>query len=185
MRIIRPAEYKVMPWKNGGGSTIEIYVSSNGADPFNWRVSMATVDADGAFSTFNGYERHIMVMSGAGMALDVEGRGKFSLEPLKPFIFSGDAKVHGSLLNGTVLDLNLMVRRDFGRGLLHVVDRAAGDKIGSEESLYLIHVLQGGCTIGKDQLHPNDSFFLEMGKCIFLSAPLRFAICEITPRLRL
>lgn len=184
MRIIRPSEYRVMPWKNGGGSTTEIYVSSNGADPFNWRVSIATVNADGPFSAFNGYERHIMVLSGAGMTLNVEGRGKFGLEPLKPLTFSGDAKVHGSLLKGPVLDFNLMVRRDFGHGTLYVMDGRAGDKLGSDKRLHLIHVLQGGCEISNEQLGPNDSFCLEVGEHVSLSTPLKFAICEITPRLQ-
>ena len=109
MHVIRPAEYRVMPWKNGGGSTTEIYVSPNGTGPFNWRVSIATVNEDGPFSVFNGYERHIMVLSGAGMALDVEGRGRIDLAPLNPFSFSGDLQVASSLSHGPVLDFNLMV----------------------------------------------------------------------------
>ena len=180
MRIIRPAEYRVMPWKNGGGTTTEIFVSPNGTAPFNWRVSIATVNEDGPFSTFNGYERHIMVLSGAGMTLDVEGRGKFSLGPLNPFTFSGDAEVNGSLLSGPVLDFNLMVRRDFGRGILRVMDCSAGHKIGSDHSLQFIHVLQGKFEIGNDRLQPNDSFYLEVGERGVLSTPLKLAICEIT-----
>ena len=70
------------------------------------------------FSTFNGYERHIMTLAGEGMRLEVEGRGRFELKPFKPFSFSGDMRVSGALLNGPVLDFNLMVRRDFGRNSL-------------------------------------------------------------------
>ncbi len=41
-----------MPWKNGGGVTTEICVSPpSGA--FDWRVSIATVNADGPFSTLH------------------------------------------------------------------------------------------------------------------------------------
>ena len=182
MRVIRPSEYKDMPWKNGGGVTTEIYSSPSSA-AFDWRVSIATVNADGPFSAFSGYERHIMTLSGDGMALDIEGRGKFTLEPLQPFSFSGDAKVHGSLLQGAVMDFNLMVRRDFGSGTLRVRDCKAGDRLGSEKSLFLGYVLQGECEAEGHEFEPNSSFCLETGEFFTLPAPLKLAICEITPRL--
>ena len=45
MRTLREADYRRMPWKNGGGETIEMMVSPAGAsfDTFDWRVSMAYV----------------------------------------------------------------------------------------------------------------------------------------------
>jgi environmental stress-induced protein Ves len=182
MRVIGPEEYRAMPWKNGGGVTTEIWASPpSGA--FDWRVSIATVDADGPFSTFTGYERYIMTLTGEGMVLDIEGRGKFALEPLKPFSFSGDAQVHGSLMRGAVLDFNLMVRRDFGSGKLRLTDGKAGDKLGSEKSLHLTYVLQGACEAEGRQLEPNCSFYLGMGEFFVLPAPLKLAVCEITPRL--
>jgi environmental stress-induced protein Ves len=180
MRIIRPAEYRVMPWKNGGGVTTEICASpSSGA--FDWRVSIATVNSDGPFSTFIGYERHIMTLSGEGMVLDIEGRGKFTLEALEPFSFSGDARVHGSLIQGAVLDFNLIVRRDFGSGTLCVTECKSGDKFGSEKSLHLAYVLQGECEAEGNQLEPNSGFCLGTGEIFTLLAPLKLVICEITP----
>lgn len=182
MRVIKPAEYRAMPWKNGGGVTTEIWASPpSGA--FDWRVSIATVNADGAFSAFTGYERHIMTLSGEGMVLDIEGRGKFTLEALLPFSFSGDAKVHGSLLQGAVLDFNLMVRRDFGSGTLRVTECKAGHRLGSEKNLCLAYVLQGECEAEGHELALNSSFYLGTGDFFTLPAPLKLAICEITPRL--
>ncbi len=51
MQILRASDHRVMPWKNGGGSTTEIAVFpiDSGLDAFDWRVSMATVAADGPF----------------------------------------------------------------------------------------------------------------------------------------
>ena len=181
MHIIHPGKYKVMPWKNGGGSTTEIYVCPEGVNEFDWRVSIATVNEDGPFSTFIGYERHIMTLAGEGMRFEVEGRGRFDLEPFKPFAFSGDVQVSGSLLNGPVLDFNLMVRRDFGRGILSVLDCSAGHRLGSGQSLHLVHVLEGECEIGDDHVSPNDSFYLAAGEWVFLSSALKLTVCEITP----
>ncbi len=180
MRVIRPSEYRVMPWKNGGGVTTEIFASPPSAD-FDWRVSIATVNGDGPFSVFIGYERHIMTLAGEGMKLDVEGRGRFDLEPFKPFAFAGDVQVSGSLLGGPVLDFNLMVRRDFGLGTLSVLDCNAGLGLGSGQSLHLVHVLKGECEIGDDRVRPNDSFWLGAGEHVSLSAHAKLVICEITP----
>lgn len=181
MRVIGPSEYRDMPWKNGGGVTTEIYISPY-SGVFDWRVSIAKVNADGPFSAFTGYERHIMTLSGEGMVLDIAGRGKFPLEPLRPFSFSGDAKVHGSLSRGAVMDFNLMVRRDFGSGTLCVTECKAGDKVGSERSLHLAYVLKGACKTEDHQLEPTSSFCLGMGDFFTLPASLKLAICEITPR---
>lgn len=169
-----------MPWKNGGGLTTEIYAGPPSGD-FDWRVSIATVNADGPFSKFNGYERHIMTLSGEGMVLDIEGRGKFNLEPFRPFSFSGDAQVHGSLLQGPVQDFNLMVRRDFGSGTLCVTECKVGDTLGSDKSLHLAYVLHGECAAEGYQLEANASFFLGTGDFLTLPAPLKLAICEVTP----
>jgi uncharacterized protein len=169
-----------MPWKNGGGVTTEIFACPPSGD-FDWRVSIATVDADGPFSKFSGYERHIMTLSGEGMVLDIEGSGKFTLEPLRPLTFSGDAQVHGSLLRETVLDFNLIVRRDFGQGTLRVVESSAGDKLGSRKSSYLVYVLEGKCEAGGNELEQSASFYLGTGDFLTLTAPLKLAICEVTP----
>jgi environmental stress-induced protein Ves len=180
MHVIRPSEYRVMPWKNGGGSTTEIYVSPEGASNFDWRVSIATVKEDGRFSTFNGYERHIVALAGEGMRLEIEGLGKFDLKPYKPFSFSGGLQVLGSLLNGPVLDFNLMVRRDFGLGVLNVLDCNAGHWLGGQGFLFL-HVLKGECEIKGKRVGLSDSFYLEAGERVSLRADLKLAICEITP----
>ena len=184
MQIIRPLAYRVMPWKNGGGETTEIFVSP-ASGIFDWRVSIAKVNSDGPFSTFDGYDRHIMTLSGQGMMLDIEGRGVSELKPLKPFSFSGDLRVDGTLVDGPVLDFNLMVRRDFGQGTLRVMDCAAGYHFAPGLSLRLIHVLDGECSFGDESVRANDSFYLGAGEQVFLSVPLKLVICEITARSKL
>ena len=43
MRLLKRSDYRCMPWKSGGGETIEIAVDPAGAglDDFDWRVSLA------------------------------------------------------------------------------------------------------------------------------------------------
>ena len=76
MHILRAENYRRMRWKNGGGETAEIAVSpdSAGLDDFDWRVSMATVEAGGPFSMFAGVDRTLSILEGEGILLVVEGR---------------------------------------------------------------------------------------------------------------
>src|SRR5690348_16103916 len=73
MRIIRSSDYRRMPWKNGGGETVEVTIAPEGAslDAFDWRVSMARVASSGPFSRFPGVDRTLAVLAGGGMRLDV------------------------------------------------------------------------------------------------------------------
>jgi uncharacterized protein len=122
MRLIGPADYRHMPWKNGGGVTIEIAASPPGSslDSFDWRVSMATVVEAGAFSTFPGVDRTLCVLQGNGIRLDVDGKSTTLTQSSAPFAFAADAKIAGTPLNGAITDLNVMTRR--GR-YCHTVSR--------------------------------------------------------------
>lgn len=113
MRIIRAAEHRVVPWKNGGGLTREVLVEPDPADPaqFLWRISIATVAQAGPFSRFPGIDRGIAVLAGAGMRLDVDGEAVTLLRGGEPFRFSGDAEVRSELIAGETIDLNVMTRR--------------------------------------------------------------------------
>ena len=123
MRIIRAGEYRRMRWKNGGGETAEIAVSPPGAalDAFDWRISMARVEADGPFSLFPGIDRTLLILEGSGVSLAVAGRPAVDLTPASdPLPFPGDVAATARLIAGPVGDLNVMTRR--GR-LSHEVTR--------------------------------------------------------------
>lgn len=112
MRHLRAADYVVMPWRNGGGVTHEIARDPAEGD-FDWRLSMATVAEDGPFSIFPGVDRTLTVLTGAGIALCVEGMAPAELRPGMPFAFPGDRVAESRLLHGPVTDLNVMTRRGF------------------------------------------------------------------------
>ena len=111
------AKLAAVPWKNGGGSTREVLCWPPGSDldHFDWRVSIATIAADGPFSVFAGVDRHIMLLRGDGVRLEGEGVQHRLDTPLEPFAFSGDAALRCALLGGESTDFNLMVRRVRGR----------------------------------------------------------------------
>ncbi len=113
-QTIRAPDYRRMPWKNGGGETVEIAVYPPEADlsAFGWRVSMATVASDGPFSVFPGIDRTLSILQGAGMELDIAGRTPVVLtHASKPLAFPADAATTARLVSGTITDLNVMTRR--------------------------------------------------------------------------
>ena len=111
--IQRPAEGRWMPWRNGGGSTLELAIDPPGATleaGFHWRLSSAQVAASGPFSTFPGLERWLMLLDGDGFDLDFGARGSVELShALEPLRFSGDWPAQATLRGGPSTDLNLMV----------------------------------------------------------------------------
>ena len=115
MRILRASDHKTTPWKNGGGTTTQICVWPPGAglDDFDWRVSMARVASDGPFSGFAGVDRTLAVLAGEGIELRVADAPPVTLTPARPpFSFPGDAATQARLVDGPILDLNVMVRRE-------------------------------------------------------------------------
>jgi environmental stress-induced protein Ves len=153
MRILRAADYKRMPWKNGGGETVEIAVDppEAGLGDFAWRVSMAAVAADGPFSTFLEIDRTLSVLSGAGMELTIEGHGAVVLDRSSPpYAFPADVSTHARLLDGPITDLNVMTRR--GR-YAHAVSRLrAPFALQSSPSLRLLLCAEGGLNVGHGEM---------------------------------
>jgi len=104
-----PASQRIpQPWKNGGGVTREIAVFPEGAEDFDWRISMAEVSQAGPFSRFEGVDRHLTVLSGR-MRLDMPD-GRHILNADDSTAFAGETPVEATPLL-PVIDLNVMTRR--------------------------------------------------------------------------
>ncbi|HZI04709.1 MAG TPA: HutD family protein, partial [Archangium sp.] len=130
MRRLGPADYRDMPWKNGGGVTRELLKLPHPSDParFLARLSIATVGDSGPFSVFPGVDRTLMILDGAGVALTLRGEREVVLDRRwQPFAFPGEAEIQCRLLGGPVRDFNLMVDRALAQGALAVVLLAPGE----------------------------------------------------------
>lgn len=126
MRILRAADYRRMPWKNGGGETAEIAVFPATAtlEAIDWRLSMAVVASDGPFSQFPGVDRTLTVLDGAGFQLTVGAYGERHVltRASAPLPFPADVPAHATLIGGAVTDLNVMTRRQsFGHSVERIV----------------------------------------------------------------
>ncbi len=128
-----------MPWKNGKGETVEIAVFPPGAsmDAFEWRISMASVANDGAFSLFPEIDRTLSILSGHGMSLTIDAAAPVLLTmESDPLRFAADVPVDATLVDGAITDLNVMTRR--GR-FAHSVERRA--------SSFSVHGCERGETV--------------------------------------
>ena len=169
MRILRAAGYRVMPWKNGGGTTTEIAVSPDGAglDDFDWRISMARVETGGPFSSFAGIDRTLSVLEGDGVVLDIAGQPPARLTAdSAPLAFPGDVPTSAALIGGPITDLNVMTRR--GR-MAHGVERRplSGEiRIAPRAETTLVLAVNGGFTLltgDAPSLGPLDTLILDRG----------------------
>jgi environmental stress-induced protein Ves len=112
MLHLRPADYRLMPWKDGGGSTAEIAIVPAGAglsEPFLWRASSARVEASGPFSRFPGQARSLLLLEGAGLLLTIGNKGRQRLKhPGQVVTFPGDDAVDATLIQGPCTDFGLI-----------------------------------------------------------------------------
>jgi uncharacterized protein len=113
--LVRLDRVLPQPWRNGGGSTRELLAWPSAAD---WavRISVAEIARDGPFSAFPGVERWFAVIQGHGVLLRFAGQRKALSVDGDPLHFDGADAPDCQLQGGTTLDLNLMARKDAGRG---------------------------------------------------------------------
>ncbi|MDQ2703281.1 MAG: HutD family protein [Pseudomonadota bacterium] len=115
IRILRAGEYRREPWRNGAGWTRQVHAepSADGTADWDWRLSIAEIDADAPFSAFPGVERELVLLEGNGMRLRFDGGEVHELLPPHDRLrFAGERRLMGELIDGPTRDFNLMWRRD-------------------------------------------------------------------------
>ena len=145
--LLRREEQALTPWRNAGGVTREL-ASGTVDGELLWRVSIARIDEPGAFSTWPGLHRTLLVLTGDQLVLTVAGNDHAVLRG-QPIDFSGDAEVLCALPGGPVEVLNVMTRRGRPPVELHLhdlrdrgVELSAGDLavlVEGEASVRLPH----------------------------------------------
>lgn len=186
IKLLSPLAYRVLPWKNGGGSTTEIAVEPEGAtwEAFDWRVAIADIRESGPFSSFPGIDRSIMLIDaprGTAMELRIDGR-RAALNPRTFVDFPGEATTEGILYvdptpagsggtgpvagPGAVRDFNVMSRRG-------VVRHRRGCQLLSHNEVYrmggvdtrIAYVAAGTAEL----IHAQNSRMLNAGESVIAS----------------
>jgi environmental stress-induced protein Ves len=110
--LIRYADIQPSLWKNGGGTTREIwrFPSDSTLNDFGIRCSIAEVCKSGPFSNFAGYHRLISLLQGPSMELrSSQIEQPVWLKPFKVFEFDGSIPIECTISAAT-LDFNLMIK---------------------------------------------------------------------------
>jgi len=144
-RYFAHAGYTSMPWRNGAGTTQEIARAPAQAEPFVWRLSLASLRAGGAFSSYPGYQRAVVLVEGHGFRLDIkDARAQILCARGEHALFAGAAQTHCDLLDGPCTDLSLMVREP---GAINAIARLSIDGTQalriSSGMLHALFVLRG------------------------------------------
>ena len=117
MNLVRCDAVDPQPWRNSSKLTRKLLAWPS-RDAWALRISVADIRADGPFSAFPGVDRWFAVLEGHGVCLCLpEGRRSVQTTDA-PLAFQGEAAPHCDLLDGATRDLNLMIRRDAGRGAM-------------------------------------------------------------------
>ena len=148
--IHTPNDFITMPWRNGLGSTIEL-LKHQPDDSFTWRLSMADVTQDGAFSDFSGYDRCLILVSGNGITLSDDQGQSWPLEKqLDVAHFKGEDLVNAELHNGPIRDFNLMTKRQNCIATLVTSQQQNQQQIALNGDVFLLFNVQGETSFALD-----------------------------------
>jgi hypothetical protein len=166
---IKPIDGHLVPWKNGGGTTLELMVDPPGATletGFRWRISSAEVAGSGPFSAFPGLERWLLLLEGAGFDLDFGTFGRVGLsEPLMVIQFPGDWPAVATLVDGPCTDFNLMVDPRCCHARVEAFRLASPRTLTRPAGSALIVFVAGGTVYVPDvDLHLGRRHLLRMGE---------------------
>jgi environmental stress-induced protein Ves len=105
--LLDPAGYRRTPWKNGGGTTVDIAVSGEA-----WRFGRTPIVEPGPFSDYAGFDRVQALVAGSGLVLETP-EGEIDVrQPFRPVRFAGETPITSRLEAGPVEVVNLIGRRE-------------------------------------------------------------------------
>jgi uncharacterized protein len=148
VQVIDVNRVAAVPWRNGGGVTRELLAWPDGSD-WHCRISVADITADGPFSAFPGIERWFAVLEGDGVVLHFADHRDALDGTSPPLHFDGAAAPQCSLQGGATRDLNLMLRRGTGNGMMQ--------RVHGDEEWFSIAPMRAVFTTEPARLQINDA----------------------------
>lgn len=192
MRVtsLGPTDYRPMPWKNGGGSTLELLQDPAPEGGFNWRLSIADVASSGPFSTFDGVDRTIMLVDGRGMVLSFADAAPpvVIAKSLQPHGFNGGWQTDCRLIDGPIRDFNVMVRHEWGSAAVNGFQFVEGQNLTvAVAPLTLLHLLDGSVSVADHTMSEGETLRLdsdaaELAKLTVLSPKARLVVVSLKAR---
>jgi uncharacterized protein len=181
IELIRARDYREQPWKNGGGLTREIAVafSDDASKHVLWRISLATIERDGPFSEFRGYDRTIVALDDDPVELDIDGT-TIVLEPGHPHEFRGESQVACRLRAGATRDLNAMTSRD---AFVHDVEivTSAQRFVLDDDEIAFVYAIDGDAAVDGMPCAAGDTIWLQEADAVDVRTGGSAAVIRVTP----
>lgn len=156
MKQFSAATAKAMPWKNAGGATRELYKHGAGGR-VQWRISLADITQNGAFSTFPNTSRVLTIAKGHGITLTGSGV-KLRARPAIPLAFQGALALVSKLIDGPTQALNIMW--DSAQIQVDVQVLQAGAFEIAQNDHTALYVLKGAARLNHQDLHTGEGGLL-------------------------
>jgi uncharacterized protein len=142
-----PAQYRRIPWKNGGGVTVDIAFDGD-----VWRFSRTPITVAGPFSDYTGFDRMQVLVAGRGLVLQTPSGEIDVRRPFHPVRFAGETPIVSRLEAGPVEVVNLLGDRSRVRIGLEVLE--AGRTRDLDPGLHIAY-----CPGGQARLQIDDRTF--------------------------
>jgi environmental stress-induced protein Ves len=122
---LNPEDYRSVPWKNGGGVTVDIAFEDD-----VWRFSRTPITVPGPFSDYPGFDRLQVVVAGRGLVLQTPAGEIDVRRPFQPVRFAGETLIVSRLEAGPVEVVNLLGDRSRVRLDLAVLEPGRALRLG-------------------------------------------------------
>ena len=160
-RRLTNADYRWVPWKNGGGMTQDLLRVPCNGEEVDWRISIARIDRCGPFSVYPGVDRVIMPLEGDGVRLDFgDAAPAATVTRFQSARFDGGWATHCTLLGGPCRAFNLMLGREHASGSL-AARRLKGTAPFSAPGAILLLYCLAGQVGAPTPMQPGDSLCAE------------------------
>ena len=175
---LNPAAFRHMPWKNGGGVTIDIAVTMlPGFEPGSWegiiwRFSRTAIVTPGAFSDLSGFDRELALISGHGLVLRTPVGEIDVRQPFKPVRFAGETSIVSRLEAGPVEVVNLI--GDRSRVSIDLFCLSDGATKTCPAGVHIIYAAATSCELTID----GKPYEIAAGHAMRIDAGTNFAIAS-------
>ena len=173
-----PAGFRHMPWKNGGGVTIDIAVAMlpgfapGGWQGIVWRFSRTAIVIPGAFSDLSGYDRQLALVSGEGLVLGTPVGEIDVRQPFRPVRFAGETSIVSRLEAGPVEVVNLI--GDRSRVSIDLSCLSDDATIACPPGVHIIYAAASSCELSID----GKSFNIAAGHAMRIDAEESFTVAS-------
>jgi len=183
VRRFAVADVPQEPWRNGGGFTRTLAVGKSagavtgmgtgagaGADAgsWRWRVSLATIARDGAFSCFPGVDRLSLLVGGTALDLtEADGRHRLHMGLYQSARYDGNTERVARVTGAPLQCLNVMTRRGLCQSCLKVVSQPT-----KAQGECVLLVLKGHFNVADGTGRETGTLLPEHGLCARAQAPL-------------